>query len=102
MRYKKRYFLLELDGVSNPEDFEKQLYSTLNRIEPFLSIRSNFRVIRDLTKTDDYKTFGVIAVNNEYKYRVIFSLSLISKFYKSNLLTIMNSGNIKKIKSFKF
>jgi RNase P/RNase MRP subunit POP5 len=102
MRYKKRYFLVELEGVSNPEDFEKQLYSTLNKIEPFLAIRSNFRVIKDLTKTDGSTTIGVIAVNNEYKYHVIFSLSLISKFYKSNLLTIMNSGNIKKIKSFKF
>lgn len=102
MRYKKRYFLVELEGVSNPDDFEKQLYSTLNKIEPFLAIRSNFRVIKDLTKIDGNKAIGVIAVNNEYKYRVIFSLSLISKFYKSNLLTIMNSGNIKKIKSFKF
>ena len=102
MRYKKRYFLVELYGVSNPEDFEKQLYSPLNKIEPFLAIRSNFRVIKGLTKTEDNKTIGIIAVNNEYKYRVIFSLSLISKFYKSNLLTIMNSGNIKKIKSFKF
>ena len=36
MRYKKRYFLVELEGVSNPEDFEKQLYSTLNKLEPFL------------------------------------------------------------------
>ncbi len=102
MRYKKRYFLVEIEGVSNQEDFEKQMYSTLNKIEPFLGIRSNFKVIKDLTKTKDDKTIGIIAVNNEYKYRVIFSLSLISKFYKSNLLTIMNSGNIKKIKSFKF
>ena len=102
MRYKKRYFLVELEGVSNPEDFEKPLYSTLNKLEPFLAIRSNFRVMKDLTKTKDNRTVGVIAVNNEYKYRVIFFLSLISKFYKSNLLTIMNSGNIKKIKSFKF
>ncbi len=78
------------------------MYSTLNNIEPFLAIRSNFRVIKGLTKFDGEKARGVIVVNNEYKYRVIFSLSLISKFYKSNLLTIMNSGNIKKIKSFKF
>ncbi|MCL4398377.1 MAG: Rpp14/Pop5 family protein [Candidatus Parvarchaeota archaeon] len=102
MRYKKRYFLVEIDGISSQEDFEKQLYSTLNRMEPFLAIRSNFRVIKDMTKFDGSRAIGVIAVNNEYKYRVIFSLSLISKFYKSNLLTIMNSGNIKKIKSFKF
>ncbi len=102
MRYKKRYFLVELEGVSNSEDFEKQLYYTLNKIEPLLAIRSNFKVIKDLTKIEVNKAVGVIAVNNEYKYRVIFSLSLISKFYKSNLLTIMNSGNIKKIKSFKF
>ncbi|EGD71845.1 MAG: hypothetical protein CSMARM4_0012 [Candidatus Parvarchaeum acidiphilum ARMAN-4_'5-way FS'] len=102
MRYKKRYFLLRIEGVSSQEDAEKQLYSTLNKLEPFLAIRSNFRVIKGLTKFDGNNALVVIAVNNEYKYKVIFSLSLISKFYKSNLLTIMNSGNIKKIKSFKF
>ena len=102
MRYKKRYFLVELDGVNSAEEFERQLYSTINKVEPFLAIRSNFRIIKDFTKTGENKTYGVLAVNNEYKYRVIFSLSLISKFYKANLLTITNSGNIKKIKSFKF
>ncbi len=102
MRYKKRYFLVELENVDNAEEFEQQLYSTINKIEPFLGIKSNFKIIKELTKIGENSTFGVIAVNNEYKFDVIFALSLISKFYKSNLLTITNSGNIKKIKSFKF
>ncbi|MCL5420766.1 MAG: hypothetical protein M1284_03395 [Candidatus Parvarchaeota archaeon] len=102
MRYKKRYFLVELDGVDNADEFEKEMYSALNKMEPFLAIRSNFRIVKELTSPKDSRTRGVIAVNDEYKYRVVFFLSLISKFYKSNLLTIMNSGNIKKIKSFKF
>ena len=102
MRYKKRYFLIRTVGEKDQENPERLLYSVINKMEPFLAIRSNFRVIKELTKQKGDEVFFVVAVNNEYKYKVIFILSLISKFYKVNLLTICNSGNIKKIKSFKF
>ncbi len=101
MRYKKRYFLIELNGEFD-DSVDKIIFNTVNKIEPFLAIRSNLRVINDGIKKYKNKTYFIIAVNNDFKYRVIFALSLISKFYKANLLTIKNSGNIKKIKSFKF
>ncbi len=102
MRYKKRYFLLVLEGDIKLEEAEKMLFSTINKVEPFLAIRSNMRIIKERTKIKDEKVYMIISANNEYKHKVIFALSLISKFYKANLLTIKNSGNIKKINSFEF
>jgi RNase P/RNase MRP subunit POP5 len=93
---------LELDGSLEEDNPEKIIFSVINKIEPLLAIRSNTRIIKDKIIKKGEKTYIILAVNNEYKYRVIFALSLISKFYKAKLLTIMNSGNIKKINAFKF
>ncbi len=98
MRYKRRYVLLSLDNVGNGEDPEKMLFFTLNKMDPLLSIKSNFRVIKELTRSGGGKAVLVVSVNNEFKDHVIFVLSLIGKFYKSNMLTIKISGSLKKLK----
>ena len=96
MKYKKRYFLLLLKGIKK-EGTKDVIFGTINRMEPLLSIRANVRIHENLTKEIGGDTLCVISVKNEWKEEVIFLLSLIGKFYKSNMLTLRNSGNIKKI-----
>ncbi len=98
MRYKKRYILLYISGLENGEDVEKLLYSTMNRVDPLLAIKSNFRVVKELTRSEGENATLVVSVNNESKDHAIFVLSLMSKFYKSNMLTIKISGSLKRLK----
>lgn len=99
MRVKRRYFLVSLSGVDSEEEFEKRIFSVLNKMSPLLSIRANVRVVKELTLKKDGFVLGVISVNNVYKSEVLFILSLIGKFYKSNLLTLKSSGSLKRLKS---
>ena len=98
MRAKKRYLLIEISGVDSSEEFENRLRSTLNKMEPLISIKANVRIIKELFSHVSDGILGVISVENSYKNQVIFLLSLIGKFYKSNLLTLKSSGSLKKIK----
>lgn len=98
MRIKKRYFLVSISGIDTQEEFEKRIFNTINKLAPLLVIKANIRVIKDLSIKIGQNIMGVISVNNDYKYEAIFILSLISKFYKSNLLTLKSSGSLKSIK----
>ncbi len=98
MRAKKRYLLIEISGVDSSEEFENRLRSTLNKMEPLISIKANVRIIKELFSRMPDGVLGVISVENSYKNQVIFLLSLIGKFYKSNVLTLKSSGSLKKIK----
>ncbi len=98
MHPKKRYILLFMDGVDTAEEFESRLFQTLIKLGPLLPIRGNFRVIKETTKRHENGFVGVVSVSNKYKYDVIFLLSLIGKFYKSNVLTLKSSGSLKKVK----
>jgi RNase P/RNase MRP subunit POP5 len=98
MRVKRRYFLVSISGIDSEEEFEKRIFFVANKLSPLLAIKSNLRVIKDRgIKTPD-GFLGVVSVNNVYKSEVVFILSLIGKFYKSNLLTLKSSGSLKKIK----
>ena len=98
MRFKKRYILVFIEGMEDTGDFAKSIFSLLNRFDQFFGIKARVRVIPELTIKAKKGILGVISVDNEFKYHVVFLLSLFSKFYKANLLTIKNSGNLKRIK----
>ncbi len=98
MRTKKRYLLVEISGITSAEEFEKAVRSTLNNLEPLISIKANLRIIKDCFSSTPDSILGILSVDNSYKNQVIFLLSLIGKFYKSNLLTLKSSGSLKKIK----
>lgn len=98
MRIKRRYVLVYMSGVDNRDEFEKRLFATVNRLSPLFAIKANLRTIKELYMGTKDGILGVISVNNEYKYEAIFILSLIGKFYKSNLLTLKSSGSLKSIK----
>ncbi len=98
MRAKKRYLLIEISGIDSVEEFDKRIRSTLNNMEPLISIKANVRVIKDCFSSTTNGILGIVSVVNSYKNHVIFLLSLIGKFYKSNLLTLKSSGSLKKIK----
>ena len=46
MRYKRRYVLVKIIGITSAEEASKAVYSTMNRLYPLLGIKSNFRVLR--------------------------------------------------------
>ncbi len=98
MRIKKRYILVKINKVDSVDAFEKMIFSTLNKLEPFLATRSNIKVIKETCLKTQSDVVGVIKINNVYVNEVIFLLSLIGKFYKSNLLTLKSSGNLRKLK----
>ena len=78
-----------------------KLFETVNKLDKTLSIRSNFKLIKDIFINKGGDTLSVISVNNKYKYDVIFILSLISRFFPAiNLVTFKNSGSLKKIKEW--
>ena len=98
MRFKKRYVLVFVDGFNDVDGFSKAVFSILDRFDYFLAIRAGVKVIPELTVKTKNGLLGVISVSNEQVQHVIFLLSMFSKFYKANLLTIRNSGNLKRIK----
>lgn len=98
MRQKRRYILLLLSGVESENEFESMLFQTIIKLDPLLPVKGNFRVVKELTRETEDGFIGVISIANKYKYEVVFLLSLIGKFYKSNLLTLKSSGSLKKIK----
>ncbi len=98
MRFKKRYVLVFVDGFDDVDGFSKAVFSVLDRFDQFLAIRARVKVIPELTVKTKNGLLGVISVSNEQVQHVIFLLSMFSKFYKANLLTIRNSGNLKRIK----
>jgi hypothetical protein len=98
MRPKKRYILLSMSDVDSEEEFESRLFQTIIKMDPLLPIKGNFRLIRNLNKKIGGGFLGVISIGNKYKYDAIFLLSLVGKFYKSNLLTLKSSGSLKNIK----
>ncbi|MCW1294160.1 MAG: hypothetical protein OH316_00975 [Candidatus Parvarchaeota archaeon] len=98
IRYKKRYILAKIPALDSVERLRELVYSTVNRFEPTLGIRSNLKVIDDVYLRDDDGLLGVIRVNNRYKYQVIFTLSLMERVFPFNLITLSNSGSLKKLK----
>lgn len=98
MRQKRRYVLLLLSGVGDESEFESRLFQTIVKLDPLLPIKGNFRVVKGLTKPVEGGVMGVISVANSYKYDAVFLLSLVGKFYKSNVLTLKSSGSLKRLK----
>ncbi len=98
MRYKKRYILVRVSAVENIEKFRDLVYSTVNKFEPTLAIRSSLKVIDDVYLKEKDGLLGVIRVSNKYKYQVIFTLSLMERDFPFNLITLSNSGSLKRLK----
>ncbi len=99
MRYKRRYLLIAISGIDSPEEFEKRIHFTLNKLDPFLGIDANVRIIKELTLKSKNDVIGVISVNNKYLNHAIFILSMMGRFFKSNLLTLISSGSLKRLKA---
>lgn len=99
MREKKRYFLLCASGVKDIKETSDILYRLMNGMDKTLAIRSNLRVIKDLYRNEDNCILTVISVINKYKYDVVFTLSLSGRFFPTvNIVTLKNSGSLKKLK----
>lgn len=98
MRHKKRYILAEIPSADSIEKFRELVYSTVNKFEPTLGIRSSLKVMDDVYLKRKGGLLGVIRVGNKYKYQVIFTLSLMERAFPFNLITLSNSGSLKKLK----
>ena len=84
MHEKRRYILFSVNSPIDVYYLEKILFETVNRLDKTLSIRSNFKLIKDIFINKGGDTLSVISVNNKYKYDVTFK----------------NSGSLKKIKEW--
>lgn len=101
MHEKRRYILFFVNSIIDADGLEKMIYEAVNKLDKTLSIRSNLRLIKDLFIQRGNEVLSVMSVNNKYKYDVIFILSLISRFFPAiNLVTLKNSGSLKKIKRY--
>ncbi len=89
---------MSIDGPNDEEDVSKVIFSTVNRMDPFLNIRANLRVIKETFARTDSGSLIAVAVNNKYKYSFIFNVSMMRKFSSSNALTLTMSGSLKKLK----
>ncbi|MBE5729627.1 hypothetical protein IG206_02400 [Candidatus Parvarchaeota archaeon] len=98
MRYKKRYILVKVSAIDSVEKFRDLVYSTINKFEPTLGIKSNLKVLDDVYLREKGGLLGVIRVSNKYKYQVIFTLSLMERAFPFNLITLSNSGSLKRLK----
>ena len=99
MRYKRRYVLVKIIGITSAEEASKAVYSTMNRLYPLLGIKSNFRVLNELAVKLDGEIMTVVSVSNKYINDAIFILSLMRRFYNANLITVITSGSLRRIKS---
>ncbi len=98
MRYKRRYIILRITGVSSQDEFSNSVYSTINKFYPLLVIRANVKIIKDVYSISDDAYTGIISVNNRYKYDVIFTLSLMKRVFSRDVLTLGISGTLKRTK----